>query len=67
MKTTDLQLKENYIISGNREKSIYCTMVLRLMDTKEYSNNYYKALCLVVDMFPEIDVQTLEEELDKYI
>lgn len=34
------------IESGNHYKSIPCTMVLRLMDTDEYANNYCKALAL---------------------
>jgi hypothetical protein len=51
----------------NSQKSIFCTMVLRLMDTEEYSNNYCKSLELVLDLFPEIDKVKLEKELDKYI
>lgn len=48
-------------------KSIYCTMVLCLMDTEEYSNNYCQSLALVLKIFPEVDVCELEKELDKYI
>lgn len=48
-------------------KSIYCTMVLRLMDTEEYSCNYCKSLDLVTKLFPEVDRELLEKELDKYI
>lgn len=55
------------IESSNRYKSIPCTMVLRLMDTKEYSENYCRALDLVLGLFPEIDREELEKELDKYI
>lgn len=55
------------IESGNHYKSIPCTMVLRLMDTDEYVNNYCKALALVLELFPEIDRAELEKELDKYI
>ena len=55
------------IESGNHYKSIPCTMVLRLMDTDEYANNYCKALALVLELFPEIDRAELEKELDKYI
>lgn len=55
------------IESGNHYKSIPCTMVLRLMDTDEYANNYRKALALVLELFPEIDRAELEKELDKYI
>ena len=35
------------IESGNHYRSIPCTMVLRLMDTEEYCNNYCRALDLV--------------------
>lgn len=42
-------------------------MVLRLMDTEEYSENYCRALALVLELFPEINRAELEEELDKYI
>ena len=52
------------IESGNHYKSIPCTMVLRLMDTDEYANNYCKALALVLELFPEIDREELEKELD---
>ena len=52
---------------GNHYKSIPCTMVLRLMDTEEYSENYCRALALVLELFPEINRAELEEELDKYI
>lgn len=55
------------IESGNHYKSIPCTMVLRLMDTEEYSENYCRALDLVLGLFPEIDREELEKELDKYI
>ena len=44
-------------------KSIFCSMVLRLMDTEEYSNNYCKSLDLVLRLFPEIDGELLEKEL----
>lgn len=55
------------IESGNHYKSIPCTMVLRLMDTEEYSNNYCRSLDLVLEVFPEVDRVELEKELDKYI
>ena len=55
------------IESGNHYKSIPCAMVLRLMDTEEYSENYCRALDLVLGLFPEIDRAELEKELDKYI
>lgn len=55
------------IESGSHYKSIPCTMVLRLMDTEEYSGNYCRALALVLELFPEVDRVKLETELDKYI
>lgn len=55
-----------YKLSENR-KSIPCAMVLRLMDTELCSNNYCKSLGLVLELFPEIDREELEKELDKYI
>ena len=51
----------------NSEKSIFCTMVLRLMDTEKFSNDYFGSLRLVCELFPEINVVDLEKELDKYI
>ena len=48
-----------------QEKSIFCSMVLRLMDTENYANNY--SLSLVLELFPEIDREKLEKELDKYV
>lgn len=48
-------------------KSIFCSMVLRLMDTEEYANNYCDSLDLVLKLFPEVDREKLEKELDKYI
>jgi hypothetical protein len=49
------------------EKSVFCSMVLRLMDTAEYSGNYCKSISLVLKIFPEVDREKLEKELDKYI
>ena len=49
------------------EKSIFCSMVLRLMDTTEYSCDYCKSIDLVLELFPEVDREKLEKELDKYI
>lgn len=63
--TYDLQNNESMRIDGR--KSIFAAMVLRLMDTEEYSNNYCRALDLVLELFPEIDRAELEKELDKYI
>jgi hypothetical protein len=66
MKATDLQRKENYL-NENGNKSIYCSMVLRLMDTEEYSDNYCASLNLVMNLFPNISKESLETELDRYI
>ena len=55
------------IESGNHYKRIPCTMVLRLMDTEEYCNNYCRALDLVLKLFPEIDRVKLEKELDQFV
>ena len=51
----------------NSEKSIFATMVLRLMETERFSNDYCGSLKLVCELFPEINVVDLEKELDKYI
>lgn len=48
-------------------KSIFCSMVLRLMDTEEYGCDYCKSLGLVLELFPEVDIVLLEKELDKYV
>lgn len=63
--TYSLQNNERMRIDGR--KSIFAAMVLRLMDTEEYSNNYCKALALVLELFPQIDREELEKELDNYI
>lgn len=55
------------IESGHDLKSIPCYMVLSLMDTDEYSENYCRSLNLVLTLFPEVDRAELEKELDKYI
>ena len=39
----------------------------RLMDTENYANNYCDSLSLVLELFPEIDREKLEKELDKYV
>lgn len=49
------------------EKSIFCSMALRLMDTQEYSCNYCKSINLVLELFPEVDREQLERELDKWV
>lgn len=64
MKEKEMVILYEYI---NSEKSIFCTMVLRLMETEKYGNNYCGSLSLVCELFPEIDVVELEKELDKYI
>lgn len=63
--TLNLQTNESLYIDG--KKSIFAAMVLRLMDTEEYSNNYCGAFDLVRKLFPELNVNELEKELDKYI
>ena len=64
MKERQMDILYKYI---NSEKSIFCTMVLRLMETERFSNNYCEALSLVCELFPEINAVELEKELDKYI
>lgn len=71
MAQIDNTVKELSEKALNRElsngKSIWCTMVLRLMDTEDYGNNYCASLSLVLDMFPEVNREELEKELAKYI
>lgn len=55
------------IESGNNLKSIPCTIVLRLMDTARFSNNYCESLEIVLNIFPWVNREELEKELDKYI
>lgn len=50
-----------------QKKSIFCSMVLRLMDTEKYANDYCNALDLVLELFPEVDRGKLEKELNKYV
>lgn len=61
--------KRKFVYSGSIDKSIPCSMVLRLMDSwrKEFCNNYCSSLDLVLELFPEIDRAKLEKELDKYV
>lgn len=61
MKEQEMDILYKYI---NSEKSIFVTMVLRLMDT---GKDYEDALLLVYSMFPEINIVDLEKELDKYV
>ena len=68
----DIIIKEREISrykleSGSNLKTIQCTMVLRLMDTARFSNNYCESLEIVLDVFPGINREELEKELDKYI
>lgn len=68
----DITIDERSLLSykienGNHHKSIPCTMVLRLMDTEEYSNNYCSALDIVLKIFPEVNRAELEKELDKFV
>ena len=48
-------------------KSVWCTMVLRLMDTEEYSNNYCRSLALVLELFPEVNRKELESIIVRFI
>lgn len=52
---------------GTDNKSDAAHMVLGLMDTEEYDNNYCAALREVLAAFPKIDRDELETELNKYI
>ena len=61
MKEREMDILYKYI---NSEKSIFVTMVLRLMDT---GKSYQDALLLVYSMFPEINIVDLENELNKYV
>ena len=61
MKEKEMDILYKYI---NSEKSIFVTMVSRLMDT---GKSYQDALLLVCSMFPEINIVDLENELNKYV
>ena len=61
MKEQEMDILYKYI---NSEKSIFVTMVLRLMDA---GKSYEDALLLVYSMFPEINIVDLENELNKYV
>ena len=63
----DEQISDYKVISGGHEKSIPCMMVLRLMDTDKCANDYCKALKLTHEIFPQVNIADLEEELEKYI
>lgn len=49
------------------DKSDAAHMVLCLMDSEQYGNDYCGALAEVLAAFPEIDRAALEEELDRYL
>ena len=59
------------VIFGNNKKeySVFCYMVLELMETNEFSENYYGALNIVVGMFDlqPNDIKSLETELNNFI
>lgn len=61
MKEKEMCILYNYI---NSKKSVFATMVLRMMDM-DYS--YEQALDLICRIFTEINVAELEKELDLYI
>lgn len=42
-------------------------IVLLLMETEEHANNYCSSLRVVLEAFPEIDRDELENELDRFI
>lgn len=46
-------------------KTIPCSMVLRLMDSTEYSYEY--CVRMTLDVFVEVNREELERELDKYV
>ena len=52
---------------GQHSASDPALMVLLLMETEEHANNYCSALREVLAAFPEIDRETLETELDRFI
>ena len=64
MKNNEMDILYNYIHS---ERSIFATMVLRLMETEKFANDYSTSLKLICELFPEINIVDLERELDRYI
>lgn len=52
---------------GQHPASDPALIVLLLMETEEYANNYCSALREVLATFPEIDRDELETELDRFI
>lgn len=49
------------------QKSKQCSLVLILMDSDLFANNYCGSLREVLREYPETDRETLEKELDRYI
>lgn len=52
---------------GSHPASDPALIVLILMETDEYANDYCSALREVLNAFPEIDRVELETELDRFI
>lgn len=63
--TFDL-IGETFNLNDNK-KSIACKIVLSLMDSIKYSNNYCKALRIALLLCPNVDKAKLEEELNLYV
>jgi hypothetical protein len=49
------------------KKSVGCSLILQLMDTRKYSNNYRKALRIALLLCPNVDKVKLENELNLYL
>lgn len=49
------------------KKSVGCSLVLQLMETRKYSNNYCKALRIALLLCPNVDKSRLEKELNLYV
>lgn len=52
---------------GKHPASDPALMVLMLMDTEAYANNFCSSLQKVLTAFPEVNREELETELNKYI
>ena len=65
------QLMYNYIHDFlcfvDIKKSSACSLVLQLMETRKYSNNYCKTLRIALLLCPNVDKAKLEEELNLYL
>ena len=48
-------------------KSAECSEVLQLMDTKECSENYCKAMRIILEKYPNVNRAELEKELNAFI